>query len=105
MQPPLSYALMVGLCVLLALILTWGGRFAIRDAAGITSIHLNAADWTLLGFMVSLAILAGICVSRELPKYYPADSAQIVFLPTLLLQALFIILAVLNLPTLAVCGS
>lgn len=95
MQPPLSYALMVGLCALLALILTWGGRFAIRDAAGITPIHLNAADWTLLGFMVSLAILAGICVSRELPKYYPADSAQIVFLPTLLLQALFIILAVL----------
>lgn len=95
MSLPLSYALMAGLVAALVLILTWGARFSSKDVAGIPAVRLNAADWMLLGFMVSLAILSAICVSRELPKYYPADSAQVVFLPTLLIQTLFILVAVL----------
>ena len=86
---------MAGLVAALVLILTWGVRFSSKDVAGIPAVRLNAADWMLLGFMVSLAILSAICVSRELPKYYPADSAQVVFLPTLLIQTLFILVAVL----------
>lgn len=95
MSLPLSYALMFGTGAVLVFMLAWVGRFSVKGAKGIPDVRLNPSDWMLLGFMVSIAVLSGISASKCLVKYYPADSPQVVFLPTLLMQALFILLAVL----------